>query len=83
MSTSTDTGKAETVAKSAETNKPVEGTPLAGKIAIVTGGGRAPGLAYTGAGLDAPQKGRGPPRPSPGGGRQRIYLRPFALNREG
>src|SRR5260370_7158395 len=43
MSTSIDTGKAETVAKSAETNKPSGGAPLAGKIAIVTGGGRGMG----------------------------------------
>jgi 3-oxoacyl-[acyl-carrier protein] reductase len=43
MSTSIDTDKAETVAKSAETNKPIEGAPLAGKIAIVTGGGRGMG----------------------------------------
>ncbi len=43
MSTLIDTGKAETVAKSAETNKPIGGAPLAGKIAIVTGGGRGMG----------------------------------------
>jgi NAD(P)-dependent dehydrogenase (short-subunit alcohol dehydrogenase family) len=35
--------KAETVAKSAETNQPIEGAPLEGKIAIVTGGGRGMG----------------------------------------
>jgi 3-oxoacyl-[acyl-carrier protein] reductase len=43
MSTSIDTGKTEAVAKSAETNKPIGGAPLAGKIAIVTGGGRGMG----------------------------------------
>jgi NAD(P)-dependent dehydrogenase (short-subunit alcohol dehydrogenase family) len=43
MSTSIDTGKTETVAKSAETNEPIGGAPLAGKIAIITGGGRGMG----------------------------------------
>src|SRR5260221_7868227 len=43
MSTSMDTGKTEVAAKSAETNKPIGSAPLAGKIAIVTGGGRGMG----------------------------------------